>query len=104
VAVDDEVPRVVAIEKDLVVGSSVWSQNVLNATTTGTSTHKVTKAGPHVLRIYMIDPGVVLDKIVIDTGGLRPSYFGPAETIRKAKQTDPRKRTKLLELAVIPRK
>ena len=28
----------------------------------------------------MLDPGVVLDKIVLNTGGLRPSYLGPPET------------------------
>jgi hypothetical protein len=36
--------------------------------------------GSHVLKIYMIDPGVVLDKIVIDAGGIRRSYLGPPET------------------------
>ena len=33
-----------------------------------------------VLKIYMIDAGVVLDKIVVDTGGARPSYLGARET------------------------
>jgi hypothetical protein len=27
-----------------------------------------------------VDAGVVVDKFVIDLGGLRPSYDGPAET------------------------
>ena len=36
--------------------------------------------GAHNLKIYMVDAGVVLDKIVIDTGGLKPSYLGPPET------------------------
>jgi hypothetical protein len=30
----------------------------------------------------MMDPGVVLDKIVLDFGGLQPSYIGPPETGR----------------------
>jgi len=29
----------------------------------------------------MVDAGVLLDKIVIDCGGLKPSYFGPPETL-----------------------
>ena len=79
VALDDQTPEVVTIGADLEVPSVVWSQNVLNATTTGVSSHTVT-TGSHVLKIYMIDPGVVLDKIVIDAGGVRPSYLGPPET------------------------
>jgi hypothetical protein len=30
----------------------------------------------------MMDPGVVLDKIVLDFGGMKPSYLGPPETSR----------------------
>jgi hypothetical protein len=41
-------------------------------------------AGPHTLKIYGVDPGVVLEKIVIDTGGLRPSYLGSPETSASA--------------------
>jgi hypothetical protein len=36
-----------------------------------------------VLKFWMIDPAVVLQKIVIDMGGLKPSYLGPQETIIK---------------------
>ena len=59
---------------------SAWSRRVLDSTTIGSSTLDVTTAGAHVLKIYMVDPGVVLDKLVLDTGGARPSYFGPPET------------------------
>jgi hypothetical protein len=76
---DGAEPREVAADAGVEVTSKEWAQNVLNATTKVGTTVKL-GAGAHVLRIYMTDPGVVLDKIVLNTGGLRPSYLGPPET------------------------
>lgn len=35
------------------------------------------KEGQHKLKIWMVDPGLVIDKIIIDTSGLKDSYLGP---------------------------
>ncbi|WP_163399763.1 glycosyl hydrolase 115 family protein [Flavobacterium fluviatile] len=42
--------------------------------------HSVSGAGKHVLRFRVLDPGIVLQKILIDTGGLKPSYLGPPQS------------------------
>lgn len=42
--------------------------------------HIISKAGKHTLRFRVLDPGIVLQKILIDTGGLKPSYLGAPES------------------------
>ena len=87
VAVDNEAPRLVTISAgvgDGVGSSRAWQENVLDNTTTATIRQTFASAGAHTLKIYMVDPGVLLEKVVIDIGGLRPSYLGPPETLVSA--------------------
>jgi hypothetical protein len=75
---DDQPPQEVIVNvRD---GSAEWAQGVLNATVVGTASLSVKSPGAHTLHVYGVDPGVVLDKIMLDTGGLQPSYLGPPET------------------------
>jgi hypothetical protein len=37
-------------------------------------------SGKHVLRFRILEPGIVLQKMVLDTGGLKPSYLGAPES------------------------
>ncbi|MFJ6461296.1 hypothetical protein ACIQM0_09585 [Streptomyces sp. NPDC091387] len=40
--------------------------------------HHIAAAGVRVLKFWMADPTVVLQSLVIGTGGLKPSCLGPA--------------------------
>jgi hypothetical protein len=88
VAVDGGAPRLVTISAgvgDEVGSSRAWQENVLDNTNATTTQQTFATPGAHTLKIYMVDPGVLLEKIVIDAGGLRPSYLGPPETLVSAK-------------------
>ena len=78
VAIDGEPPKMVDIESEEY--SKTWSTNVLRAVALGVSEHNISATGAHTLKVWMVDPGIVFDKIVVDLGGMKKSYFGPAET------------------------
>ena len=44
----------------------------------------IPKPGRHVLKIWMVDPGVVVDRIVLYTQSPRDSYLGPPESYYRA--------------------
>ncbi|CAN5379559.1 hypothetical protein BH09GEM1_BH09GEM1_05560 [soil metagenome] len=79
VAIDDEAPRMVSTSAP--VDSRAWSQAVLSETLSAIVPTSIS-AGTHVLKVYMVDAGVVLDRIIVDLGGLTPSFLGPPETRR----------------------
>ncbi|HVE55301.1 MAG TPA: glycosyl hydrolase 115 family protein [Pyrinomonadaceae bacterium] len=79
VSIDDETPQIIAVDKDTEVSSPKWANNILNQTTIGKSKFSLTK-GTHVLKIFAVETGIVLDKIVLSSGALKTSYFAPPET------------------------
>ncbi|WP_211316001.1 glycosyl hydrolase 115 family protein [Mangrovibacterium marinum] len=49
-----------------------------------TTAHEITTTGVHRLRIRLLEPGIVLQKILIDCGGLKPSFLGaPQSELKK---------------------
>jgi hypothetical protein len=42
--------------------------------------HQISEPGKHTLRFRVLEPGIVLEKILIDTGGLKPTYLGAPES------------------------
>jgi hypothetical protein len=86
VSFDDEAPQLVNLHTGLNPdnGNRPWEQAVANNIIIKTSTHTLAKPGEHVLKFWLVDPGVVLQKLVIDRGGVKPSYLGPPESLSRA--------------------
>ncbi|MEV4110505.1 hypothetical protein [Nonomuraea sp. NPDC049695] len=59
-----------------------WERGTSDNVNITTTTHTIATPGVHVLKFWMVDPTVVLQRIVVDTGGLLPSYLGPPESRR----------------------
>ncbi|WP_129789689.1 glycosyl hydrolase 115 family protein [Promicromonospora panici] len=85
ISVDDGEPQVV----DITVGSdderlnSVWGRSATDAASTTTTRHTIDEPGVHTIKVWMVDPTVVFQKFVVDTGGERWSYLGPPESARR---------------------
>lgn len=85
IALDDEPPQIV----DALANNSAadWATAVKDSVRKVQSKHTVMQSGYHTLKLWAVDPGVVLQKIVVDTGGVRPSYLGPPESYRNLART-----------------
>lgn len=78
VSVDDATPIIVNISKDYQT-EKAWDKSVADNIKIFKTNLKIDTAGKHTLKYWMINPGVVLQKLVLDLGGLKPSYLGPKE-------------------------
>jgi hypothetical protein len=78
VGIDKQPPQIITLQREAETGK--WLEDVLNNTMIATAQLNVPSAGTHMLCVYMIDPGVAIDRLVLDMGGLKSSYLGPEET------------------------
>lgn len=87
VSIDDEEPTVVNIHADgsstgITDGNRAWEQGIINAIKVHVSEHRLRAPGEHVVRFWMVDPGIVLQKLVVSKGELPATYLGPPESFR----------------------
>ena len=86
VSFDDEAPQVVTLvpaDYKAQNGNRDWEKIVGDNARYARTTHTLAKPGYHTLKFWMVDPGVVLQKIVVDGGGVKPSYLGPPESFHR---------------------
>ena len=79
VSFDDQPPQLI----DISAGNEArgtWDKMVADNIRIAESAHHITRPGRHVLKFWFADPGPVLQKLVVDAGGVKPSYLGPPES------------------------
>jgi len=85
---DDQPPQIVtAVPASFSVGGGDgnrdWEQTVKDSVRKVKTTITLDNVGEHTLKVWMVDPGVVLQKIVVNLGGVKPSYLGPPESFHR---------------------
>ncbi|MGO9481731.1 MAG: glycosyl hydrolase 115 family protein, partial [Candidatus Kryptoniota bacterium] len=86
ISFDDQAPVIVALIPE---NSSVGlftpdrARTMMGNARYSDTTLTIARPGYHTLKVWMIDPGVLLEKIVLNFGGVKPSYLGPPESFHR---------------------
>ncbi len=86
VSMDDGLPQVINMHARS--GNQVWEEWVANNINICESEHTIKKPGNHTLKYWLVDGGVVVQKFVIETGKVKPSYLGPPESFHSIKKME----------------
>ncbi|HNT20712.1 MAG TPA: glycosyl hydrolase 115 family protein [Saprospiraceae bacterium] len=78
VSIDREAPQILDLNsEDHKVRT--WEAWVANNIILKSSRHTISRKGKHTIKFWMMQPGPVLQKWVLDLGGMKASYLGPPE-------------------------
>jgi len=77
-SIDDGAPQEVNVHAD--ESEKHWSQIVSDGVAKFVTAHRIDRPGRHTVKFWALDSGLVLQRLVIDAGGLKPSYLGPVES------------------------
>ena len=77
-SIDEEPPQIINLHTDH--SNKSWEQWVANNIIIDSSEFHFREPGRHTLKFWMVDPGIVLQKIVVGFRQVNPCYLGPPET------------------------
>ncbi len=87
ISFDDQSPQIINVHKNDTIPDwkypHEWNQAVTDNIKILTSEHIIENPGEHTLKFWMVEPGLVLQKIVVETREIPPSYLGPPESFHK---------------------
>ena len=78
ISMDNETPQIIEMHADK--SQREWERMVARNAKYLTAKCMVKGVGKHTLKIWAIDPAVILQKIMVDLGGEKKSYLGPLES------------------------
>ncbi|WP_437735611.1 glycosyl hydrolase 115 family protein [Sorangium sp. So ce1335] len=61
-------------------GNKIWERHTSDNANIMRAKFTIDEPGEHTLKFWMVHPGVILQKIVVDAGGVQDSYLGPPES------------------------
>jgi hypothetical protein len=79
ISIDDEKPQILSINQEDSI-KAIWEGWVADNIIIKTTLHRISSAGRHIVKYWVVSPAVILQKLVLDFGGLKQSYLGPPET------------------------
>lgn len=83
ISIDDETPQVISLNGNArATEGGIMYEWAGNNIIIKTSKHTISTPGKHTLKYWMVNSGIVLQKLVLDFGGVKQSYLGPPETKR----------------------
>lgn len=81
VSIDDEEPQIISLNKeDKNSISGIWNKWVAESIIIKTTRHRISKPGMHTVKYWFVNPGPVLQKLVLDFGHNPQTFLGPPET------------------------
>ena len=87
ISFDDETPQIMNMHGPDTIQEwkypRWWNEAASNNIKIVSSKHTIGRPGTHMLKFWAIDPGVVLQKIVVETEEVNPSYLGPPESFHQ---------------------
>ncbi|MEV7629041.1 glycosyl hydrolase 115 family protein [Actinoplanes sp. NPDC089786] len=86
VSIDGATPQVVdiigATGSDDTTMNPQWARNTSDNVNVTRTVHQVDRPGRHTLAFWMVDPSVIVQRLVVETAPLPYSYLGPPSSLR----------------------
>jgi hypothetical protein len=81
ISIDNEASQIVNVNGNIT--ERQWEEAVAQNAWVKTTRHRIAAPGAHIVRIWMIDPGLVFQRIQLLRPGTKGGYLGPPESARR---------------------